>query len=110
VSPGGKKQLPPPAAGNLTEMLRARRAATTPAADPEPVPPPAPVVEAKPPAPVRRSWYLPASAAEALIAAVDDLHFETRVPKHVVHATLIAVALEHLDEIRRRLPNQTTAP
>lgn len=51
----------------------------------------------------RRSWYMPAESAAALAAAVDDLHYATRQPKHAVLAALLAVALEHQDEARERL-------
>ena len=46
---------------------------------------------------------MPAATADALAAAVDDLHYETRRPKHEVLAALVAVALEHLDQARNRL-------
>jgi hypothetical protein len=50
---------------------------------------------------------MPAATAEALAAAVDDLHYETRRPKHEVIAALIAVALEHQKTARDRLNNLT---
>jgi hypothetical protein len=52
---------------------------------------------------VRRSWYVPRTAADALVAAVDDLHHETRRPKHEVLAVLLALAVEDLDRARDRL-------
>jgi len=51
----------------------------------------------------RRSVYLAAEVADRLDAAVDDLHFATRRPKHEVLAAAVAVALEHRAEIEARL-------
>lgn len=48
----------------------------------------------------RRSWYMPRDSAEALAAAVDDLHWSTRRPKHEIVAALVAVAVRHADEAR----------
>jgi hypothetical protein len=49
----------------------------------------------------RRSWYMPRESADALAAAVEEMHFTTRRPKHVIVAALVAVALNHLDEVQR---------
>lgn len=51
----------------------------------------------------RRSWYLPKNAADELARVVDDLHYATRRPKHEVLGAIVAVALEHRDEIDQRL-------
>jgi hypothetical protein len=56
-----------------------------------------------PPQMRHRSWYLAADVAERLAAAVDDIHFRTRRPKHEVLGAALAVALEHQDEIMARL-------
>lgn len=105
------KQLPPPSGGqDLTALLRTRHARTE--ADPAPAPPEprreptAPVqppARAKGPAMDRRSWYMPKETADSLAAAVDELHFTERLPKHVVLAALVAVALEHTEDVRRAL-------
>jgi hypothetical protein len=58
---------------------------------------------APPPQMQHRSWYLAADVAERLAAAVDDLHFTTRKPKHAVLSAAVAVALKHRDEIEARL-------
>jgi hypothetical protein len=50
-----------------------------------------------------RSWYLAADVADRLAAAVDDIHWLTRQPKHAVLGAALAVALEHQDEIVARL-------
>jgi hypothetical protein len=65
----------------------------------------------KPPAPpmANRSWYLPADVADALAAAVEDIHFTTRRPKHEVIAAAVAVALEHRPEILARLNRDAAA-
>lgn len=106
-----RKQLPPPASGgDLTALLRARHARTDddapepqaalPAAAPQPARPSA---RAKGPAMDRRSWYMPKESADALAAALEDLHWSTRKPKHAIMAVLVAVALEHLDDVRQRI-------
>lgn len=51
----------------------------------------------------RRSWYMPRETADALAAAVDELHYSERLPKHVVLAALVAVALEHTEDAQRKL-------
>jgi len=117
-----RRQLPPPAgADQLTALLRRRHTqeptaepiddvpAAAPASPAATAPPAAAPVRPSPVAPatdggmVRRSWYVPRSAADALVAAVDDLHHETRRPKHEVLAVLLALAVEDLDRARNRL-------
>jgi hypothetical protein len=51
----------------------------------------------------RRSWYMPKESADALASALEEIHFTTRRPKHVILAALVAVALEQLDDVRERL-------
>ena len=111
------KQLPPPSKGDdLTALLRARRARTddwpapeTPTA-PEPAPAaPAPVqrlARAKGPAMNRRSWYMPKESADALAAALEEMHYATRQPKHVIMAALVAVALEQLPAVEQRVKGE----
>jgi len=108
------KQLPPPAGGDdLTALLRSRHARTD---DAPPTPPPAApkrprTVPEPPPRPARdkgptmdrRSWYMPKESADALASALEEIHFTTRRPKHVILAALVAVALEQLDDVRERL-------
>ncbi|MCH8614445.1 hypothetical protein [Arsenicicoccus dermatophilus] len=52
---------------------------------------------------VRRSWYLPAGAADELAAAVDELHWQTRRPKHEVLVAVLHAGLAHLDQARDAL-------
>lgn len=104
------KNLPPPSGGDdLEALLRRRR--TPPPEDVAPVAPVAPPEEkAKPRAQGagmdRRSWYMPKSSADALAAAVEDLHFDTRRPKHEVLRALVEVALEHRGEASARLKGE----
>jgi hypothetical protein len=49
---------------------------------------------------------MPAATAEALAAAVDDLHYATRRPKREVLAALVTVALEHAEDARARLADR----
>ena len=51
----------------------------------------------------RRSWYTSTAAADAFTKVVDDIHFETRVPKHEVVAALMAAAVERRDQVTKRL-------
>lgn len=104
-----KKDLPPPTGGtDLTALLRSRHVgAGGPPSEARPAPAddsPRPArTRAKGPEMDRRSWYMPKESADALAAAVDDLHYATRQPKHAVLAALVSVALEHLEDVRRRI-------
>jgi len=51
----------------------------------------------------RRSWYMPRASAEALAALVEDLHYETRRPKHEVLAAVVAAALGQKEAVLRQL-------
>ena len=50
-----------------------------------------------------------ADVADRLAAAVDDLHYLTRRPRHEVLAALVDVALSHRAEIEARLASQDSA-
>lgn len=111
---GRRKELPPPSnGGDLTALLRARHARTDDSDAPAqqaPAPVPAPAApepaqrpaRAKGPAMDRRSWYMPKESADALGVVLEDLHWATRQPKHVILAALVDVALAHVDEVRGR--------
>jgi hypothetical protein len=120
-----RKQLPPPPGGDdLSAVLRRRHQpaaapldggqADAPASPPPTAPATRAAAEQTPAAPGRRSttsaapmdrrsWYMPRSSADALAAAVEDLHWQTRRPKHEVLAAIVAAAVEHTDEARARL-------
>lgn len=51
----------------------------------------------------RRSWYMPRAVADALAEEVDELHYTTRRPKWSVLVAIIAVAMDHRDEILAKL-------
>jgi len=51
----------------------------------------------------RRSWYMPRTIADALADEIDELHHSTRRPKWYVLSAIIAVAMEHQDEVRAKL-------
>ncbi|WP_047892958.1 hypothetical protein [Micromonospora sp. RV43] len=53
----------------------------------------------------RRSWYMRRDVADSLARALDDLHYATRAPKHVILAAIVEHALADLDGIRDRLPD-----
>jgi hypothetical protein len=46
-----------------------------------------------------RSWYMPKASADRLAAVVDDVHFATRLPKHLIMGALVNVVDRHRDEV-----------
>jgi hypothetical protein len=46
-----------------------------------------------------RSWYMPRTSADRLAALVDDVHYATRLPKHVIMGALVNVIDRHRDEV-----------
>ena len=70
---------------------------------PAEAPAPAPTPEAaKTPAAgdmTMRSWYMPKASADRLAALVDDVHFATRLPKHLIMGALVNVIDRHRDEV-----------
>lgn len=74
-----------------------------PPAAPPATPPSIPQPAAIQPTMDRRSWYLPKHAADELARAVEELHYDTRQPKHAVLAELVAAALLHLPEVSANL-------
>lgn len=63
---------------------------------------PAPEAPAKPAAAgdmTMRSWYMPKASAERLAALVDDVHFATRLPKHLIMGALVNVVDRHRAEV-----------
>jgi len=46
-----------------------------------------------------RSWYMPKASADRLAALVDDVHFATRLPKHLVIAAVVNVLDRHRAEV-----------
>jgi hypothetical protein len=111
-----RKQLPPPPSGDdLSAVLRRRHQPTAGPLDSgqdgaaaSPPAEQAPTATGRRPTSSgavmdRRSWYMPRSSADALAAAVDNLHWQTRRPKHEVLAAIVATAVEHTDEALARL-------
>ncbi|MFG2603875.1 hypothetical protein ACGFT2_10045 [Streptomyces sp. NPDC048514] len=49
---------------------------------------------------------MPKESANALAEALDELHWSTRQPKHVIMAALVAVALEQLPAVEERIKQQ----
>jgi hypothetical protein len=54
----------------------------------------------------RRSWYMPRESADALAAAVEELHYATRRPKHVILAAMVSVALDHIEDVEQRVKGE----
>jgi len=46
-----------------------------------------------------RSWYMPKASADRLSALVDDVHFATRLPKHLIVGALVNVIDRHRAEV-----------
>ena len=46
-----------------------------------------------------RSWYMPKASADRLAALVDDVHFSTRLPKHLIMDALVNVADRYRAEV-----------
>jgi hypothetical protein len=46
-----------------------------------------------------RSWYMPRASADRLAALVDDVHFATRLPKHLIMGAVVNVLDRHRDEV-----------
>ncbi len=46
-----------------------------------------------------RSWYMPKASADRLAALVDDVHFATRLPKHLIMGALVNVIDRHRAEL-----------
>src|SRR5580704_15637482 len=46
-----------------------------------------------------RSWYMPKASADEIAAVVDDVHFATRLPKHLIMGALVNVVDRHRAEV-----------
>ena len=46
-----------------------------------------------------RSWYMPEASADRLAALVDDVHFATRLPKHLIMGAVVNVIDRHWAEV-----------
>ncbi len=88
--------------GRLTEMRRQEHEQQN-APEETPTPPSSSQSSAARPTMTRRSWYVDSEVADAFQAAVDDIHFATRVPKNVVVSRLLQAATERADEVAKNL-------
>jgi hypothetical protein len=61
---------------------------------------------ADPPAMSRRSWYAEQDAVEALAAAVEEVHFATRVPKHTIVSELFRAAAAAAPKVQKKLSHE----
>jgi len=84
----------PPAAEPAARPDRSARPSKPAKADAaaKPAPPPADGM-------TMRSWYMPKASADRLAALVDDVHFATRLPKHLIMGAAVNVLDRHRDEI-----------
>lgn len=46
-----------------------------------------------------RSWYMPKASADRLAALINDVHFETRLPKHLIMGAIVNVLDRHWVEV-----------
>ena len=46
-----------------------------------------------------RSWYMAKVSADRLAAPVDDVHFATRLPKHLIMGAVVNVLDRYRDEV-----------
>lgn len=113
-----KKTLPPLDASDLTAVLRERhkdpvpgQTKPTPAALDEASSTPTPTTASSTGSTkqemTRRSWYMRTSVSDALAELVDELHFQTRLPKHEILSELIAGAIDGRDAAVARLTSRT---
>jgi hypothetical protein len=58
----------------------------------------------------RRSWYVTKDASDALAAAVDDIHFATRAPKHAIASALFKLAADNGHLVERALGRPAGQP
>jgi hypothetical protein len=96
------KQLPPPPAGEalraaigrvVSPSVPATRAQSAAAAGAVPMD--------------KRSWYMRRVTADRLDELVTDLHFATRLPRHVILAAMVDVMAANLAQVRDRLDGET---
>ena len=102
--PGQRRTL-----GNLVDQARQELDEAAAAAPPvsRPDRPARPAKTAAPTAPepapaadmTMRSWYMPKASADRLAALVDDVHFATRLPKHLIMGAVVNVVDRHRAEI-----------
>ncbi|MFD7509998.1 hypothetical protein ACFV5N_11745 [Streptomyces sp. NPDC059853] len=64
-----------------------------------PPPPPVPRKAGK----TRRSWYLDADVADRFADLVDDIHHQTRIPRHRVISALLTEVIDHAPTVQRKL-------
>ncbi len=46
-----------------------------------------------------RSWYMPEASADRLAALVDDVHWATHLPKHLIMGAVVNVIDRHRAEV-----------
>lgn len=106
-----KKRAPaaPDMGGLHDDWVKVAKLRQDAGATPPDHPAPAPAAAARPTM-TRRSWYVEQEAADALAAAVDDVHYATRVPKHIVASALMRAAAAQADQIAADLKQTTSHP
>jgi hypothetical protein len=71
----------------------------SPAKTPPPRTPAPPTAPPAGPDMTMRSWYMPKASADRLAGLVDDIHFATRLPKHLIMGAVVNVLDRHREEI-----------
>ena len=86
---------PAPPLSRPDRTAKPDRPAEAPTAAAPPEPPKAPPAGDM----TMRSWYMPKASADRLAALIDDVHFATRLPKHLIMGALVNVIDRHRDEV-----------
>lgn len=93
---GSLVQAPDPAPPTSHTRPDRPARADSPAKPAEPAAPEKPAAAAEM---TMRSWYMPKASADRLAALVDDVHFATRLPKHLIMGALVNVIDRHRAEV-----------
>lgn len=88
----GRQELDEPAAAPPSRPDRSARPARP--AGPAVTEQPSPAADM-----TMRSWYMPKASADRLAALVDDVHFATRLPKHLIMGAVVNVIDRHRAEV-----------
>lgn len=98
-----KNPLPPPDGGSLRAAIGRVVAPSVPAARPQPAAPAATTG----PEMDKRSWYMRRDTADKLAELVTELHFATRLPRHVILGAMVETMEANLAQVRDRLARET---
>lgn len=90
----------------VAQLRQEEHTPPAPAADPAPKLPVPAETRQEAPEMSRRSWYAERGAVDALAAAVDDIHFATRAPKHEIVSALFHAAAAAAPKVRKKFSHE----